>query len=61
MIDKRITVDTIMGPASTIRESLGEVIDTSLGRNYDCKIDNEFQFDYRRECVRVFKYIKREQ
>lgn len=61
MIDKRITVDTVMGPASTIGESLREAIDTSLGRNYDCEIDNEFKFDYKRECVRMFKYIKRGQ
>ncbi len=47
-----------MGPASTTNESLIEKAETSLGRNWDCEIDNEFKFDYRRECVRVFRYTK---
>ena len=47
-----------MGPASTANERLREKARTSLGRNWDRKIDNEFKFDYRRECVRVFRYTK---
>lgn len=58
MIDKRIHVNTIMRPASTTNECLIDKAETSLGRNWDCKIDNEFKFDYRRECVRVFRYTK---
>ena len=58
MIDKRIHVNTIMGPVSTTNECLIDKAETSLGRNWDCKIDNEFKFDYRRECVRVFRYTK---
>ena len=58
MIDKQIYVNTMMGPASTINERLREKADISLVRNWDCEIDNEFKFDYRRECVRVFRYTK---
>lgn len=58
MIDKRIHVNTIMGPANTIKERLKDKAETSLGRNYDCEIDDEFQFDYQHECVRVFRYTK---
>ena len=47
-----------MRPASTTNECLIDKAETSLGRNWDCKIDNEFKFDYRRECVRVFRYTK---
>lgn len=48
----------MMGPASTTNESLREKADMSLGRNWDCEIDNEFKCDYQRECVRVFRYKK---
>lgn len=48
----------MMGPASTTNERLREKADMSLGRNWDCEIDNEFKFDYQRECVRVFRYTK---
>ena len=47
-----------MGPANTIHERLRDKAETSLRRNWDCEIDNEFKFDYRRECVRVFRYTK---
>ena len=50
-----------MGPASTIGDKLIEKCDCSFGRNYDCEIENEFKFDYRRECVRVFRYTKVEE
>lgn len=58
MIDKRIHVNTMMGPANTTNERFRDKAETSLGRNWDCEIDNEFKFDYRRECVRVFRYTK---
>lgn len=58
MINKRIHVNTIMGPASTTNECLIDKAETSLGRNWDCEIDNEFKFDYQREWVRVFRYTK---
>nr|DAW36383.1 MAG TPA: hypothetical protein [Caudoviricetes sp.] len=58
MIDKRIHVNTMMGPASTTNERLSDKAGTSLGRNWDCEIDNEFKFDYRRGCVRVCRYTK---
>mgnify|MGYP003356495040 FL=1 len=58
MIDKRIHVNTMMGPASTTNERLRYKAETRLGRNWDCEIDNEFKFDYRRECVHVFRYTK---
>lgn len=58
MIDKRIHVNTIMGPASTTNERLRCKAETSLGRNWDCEIDNEFKFDYQHELVRVFIYTK---
>lgn len=58
MIDKRIYVNTMMGPASTTTERLRDKAKTSLGRNWDCEIDDEFQFDYQHECVRVFRYTK---
>lgn len=58
MIDKRMHVNTMMRPASTTNERLREKADLSLGRNWDCEIDNEFEFDYQRECVRVFRYTK---
>ena len=61
MINKRIHVNTVMGPASTIGDKLIEKCDCSFGRNYDCEIENEFKFDYRRECVRVFRYTKVEE
>lgn len=47
-----------MGPASTTNERLRDKTETSLGRNWDCEIDNEFKFDYQRECVSVFRYTK---
>lgn len=58
MIDKRIHVNTMMGPDNTTKEHLRDKVETILGRNWDCKIDNEFQFDYQHECVRVFRYTK---
>lgn len=58
MIDKRIHVNTIMGPASPTKERLRDRAGTSLGRNWGCEIDDEFQFDYQHEYVRVFRYIK---
>lgn len=58
VLDKRIHVNTMMGPASITNERLREKADISLGRNWDCEIDNEFKFYYQRECVRVFRYIK---
>ncbi len=58
MIDKRIHVNTMMGPASTTNERLIDKAYTSFGRNWDCKIDNEFKFNYQREYVRVFRYTK---
>lgn len=48
----------MMGPTSTTKERLRDKADTSLGRNWDCEIDNEFQFDYQHECVRVCRYTK---
>lgn len=48
----------MMGPAGTTNERLRDKAETSLGRNWDCEIDNEFQFDYKNECVRVFRYTK---
>lgn len=47
-----------MGPASTTKERLRYKAETGWGRNWGCEIDNEFQFDYQYECVRVFRYIK---
>lgn len=58
MIDKRIHVNTMMGPASPTKERLRDKAGTSLGRNWGCEIDDEFQFDYQHECVRVFRYTK---
>lgn len=58
MIDKRIHVNTIMGPAGTTNERLRDKAETSLRRNRDCEIDNEFQLDYQNEWVRVFRYTK---
>lgn len=48
----------MMGPASVTKERLRDKAETSLGRNWGCEIDDEFQFDYQHECVRVFGYIK---
>lgn len=61
MINKRIHVNTVMGPASTTGDKLIAKCDYNCGRNYDCEIENEFEFDYRRECVRVFRYEKLEE
>lgn len=47
-----------MGPASPTTERLRDKAKTSLRRNWDCEIDDEFQFDYKHECVRVFRYTK---
>ena len=47
-----------MGLASTTNERLRDKAETSLGRNRDCEIDDEFQFDYQHECIRVFRYTK---
>lgn len=58
MIDKRIHVNTMMGPASTTKEHLRDKAETGLGRNCGCEIDDEFQLDYQHECVRVFRYTK---
>lgn len=58
VIDKRIHVNTMMGPAGTTNERLRDKAETSLGRNWDCGIDNEFICDYQHECVRVFRYTK---
>ena len=48
----------MMGPTSTTKERPRDKAETSLGRNWDCEIDDEFQFDYQHECVRVFRYTK---
>ena len=61
MINKRIYVNTVMEPASTTGDKLIAKCDYNYGRNYDCEIENEFKFDYRRECVRVFRYEKLEE
>lgn len=58
MIDKRIYVNIMMGPASTTKERLRDKAETSLGRSWDCEIDDEFQCDYQHEYVRVFRYTK---
>lgn len=50
-----------MGPASTTNDKLIAKCDYNCGRNYDCEIENEFKFDYQRECVRVFRYEKLEE
>lgn len=47
-----------MGPASTTNERLRDKVETSLGRNWDYEINNEFKLDYQHECVRVFRYTK---
>lgn len=47
-----------MGPAGPTNERLRDNVYTSLRRNWDCEINNEFQFDYRHECVRAFRYTK---
>lgn len=48
----------MVGPASTTKERLRDKAETSLGGNWGCEIDVEFKFDYRHECVRVFRYTK---
>lgn len=58
MIDKRIHVNTMMGPAGTTNERLRDKAETILRRNWCREIDDEFQFDYQHEYVRVFRYTK---
>lgn len=58
MIDKRIHVNTMLGPASTTKERLRDKAETGLGRNWGWEIDKEFQCDYQHKCVRVFRYTK---
>lgn len=60
MIDKRILVDTIMSSARPTIDRLDRKYSNSNDKNYQCNFADELIVDYKKECTKVFRYVKGE-
>lgn len=58
MIDKRIPVDTIMGPSGPTIDILNDEYSRSRSKNYQCNFADELRLDYKTGCAKVFRYTK---